>query len=178
MAACALIVAMIFAATSVIAQQPTVTKRQQVFFFKMMFKNKTKVGMLANKDALAAEIQEVDQAAMSYQVWSVVFNVKSPGDLGKGLKDLLNNKNVEAIMLLPDPIVTSADNRKYVIGECMVKHIPVIGDSREAVEAGALYSLEMKDGKVVALVNLKAAASLGVQIPPEIMTDAVVVVPQ
>ncbi len=167
---------LMFFATTLSAQGTAVSKRQQVFFFKLMFKTKTAIGILGNKDVLKDQIQEIEQAAMSYQVWPRTENVKSEGDVGKALRNLLEKLKVEAIMLLPDAVVTSAANRKFIIQECMVKKIPVVGDSREAVEAGALYALTLQDNKVVALINLKAAAALEIQVPPEVLADAVVVV--
>ncbi len=168
------ILAVLFAASGLLAQN--VSNRQQVFFFKQVFKAKTKLGILCNKDQKQADLSEIDIAAMSYQVWSKAANVKSLGDVGSGLRNLLNKEKVEAILLLPDPIISTPDTRKFIIQQCMLEKIPVIGDSAEAVQDGAVYALVIKDNKVQVLLNLRAAAALDIQIPPEILNDATVLV--
>ena len=162
------------------SQAPSVSYRQQVYFFKQVFPAKSSLGILWNQEMKKAEQLEVDQAAMSYQVWPRYGNVKQVGDMGNALRNLMNRDKVEAILLAADPIVSTPDNQKYIITECMLKKIPVIGDSRSAVEAGAVYALEVQvvedKKKVVVLLNMKAATSLGVEIPPDILRDATIVV--
>ncbi|MEW6365400.1 MAG: ABC transporter substrate binding protein [Acidobacteriota bacterium] len=162
------------------SQTPSVSYRQQVYFFKQVFPAKTQLGILWNQDLNKASQIEVDQAAMSYQVWPRYANVKQVGDIGGALRDLLNKAKAEAILLTADPVVAKPENQKYIITECMLKKIPVIGDSRAAVEAGAVYALEVQvveeRKNVVVLLNLKAAASLGIEIPRTILDTATVVV--
>lgn len=161
-------------AASPIAAQAT--GRQQVFFFKQVFGgSRTVIGVMGNLDQLKTQLQEIDQAVMSYQAVSKYANVKSDKDMGKALRDLVDKK-VEAILLVSDPVVTSPENRKYLIQECMLKRIPVIGDTKEAVEAGALYALQVTEGRVVALINLRAAKALNFAFPASLLQEAQVVV--
>jgi len=168
------VMAVLVGASGVMAQ--AVSNRQQVFFFKQVFRNKTKLGILCNKALREADLNEIDIAAMSYQVWSKAANVRSEGDVGSALRDLLNKEKVDAVMLLADPVLQVSETRKYIIQECMLKRIPVVGDSPESVQDGAIYALSLRENKVVPLLNLKAAAALGVQVPQEILDVAEVLV--
>lgn len=168
------VVMLLWAASGLYSQ--TVTNRQQIFFFKQVCKNKTKLGILCDMNARQADVSEIEQAATSYQVWPKAANVKTAGDVGSSLRKLLNDEKVEAILIMGDPVLTTADARKYIIQECTLKKVPVIGDSQAAVEAGALYCLTNKDNKVVPLLNMRAAAALQLTIPPEVVQDSIVVV--
>jgi len=159
----------------------------------------SRVGVLVNPDfkASAAMLEETRSAARTLGVDLHVVDVRAPHELAKKF-DTLSTQKADALVVLADPMFVSQRQR---IAELAASHrIPAIYHLRQFVEAGGLmfygadYVEAFEQGAVLVdkvlkgakpadlpverpwrfalAINLKAAKTLGLTLPPSLLLRA------
>lgn len=166
--------------------------------FKEIIPSMRRIGVIYNPDKTKYLVDEAKDAAEELHLKLVTRPVESRRDIASGLKDLWGR--IDALWLLPDPVVLWEDTFKYMVAEATARRVPILGFSRSMVKSGALASVfpdyrEMGvqagwlAGKVLqgylpsklslvqpnscqVALNVKIAKLLGIDLPKNIIEEA------
>jgi putative ABC transport system substrate-binding protein len=156
-----------------------------------------RIGLLANPRLNRELVHEVRDAARPSGTQIIVTNVESAKQVPQALDGLL--PRVDALWLLPDASVLTAESFRFVLLESFRRGVPVIAFAKSFVRAGALLALapdyeemgrtaagllrDMLAGKhhdggasksaaARLTINASTARRLGIRVPPDLAAFA------
>ena len=139
--------------------------KNQLAAFRLVNPRGVRIGVLAGAESGPA-IEEAQRAARLVRVALSPRLVASDKDVPPAVRELLTGSEaVDAVWILPDPVLMEEQTRKYVLAEALKVGRPVYASSEALIVEGALAS----DGpdpvsvgeQVAELVNRLAAGELG-----------------
>lgn len=152
---------------SIFAQTPADIK-QQLYLFNQVVGGNVKLGVLCSIATHQSDVQNLVIAGKAYKMEVYFFDVKTPFDLDKGFSTLLSTKNINALLVIPDPQASSKNGLNLLIQKCKQNRMPMLAQMPEAVSQGALMSvIKLAEGLQI-LVNKARATELGIQFSAEL----------
>lgn len=175
-----------------------VSANMQLELIKKVTPKLIKVGVLYDPWHSRKIITEAKQLEEQLNLKIVGFEVKSPLEIAKALKD--NSDKIDILWLIPDESVCTKDSLQYIVTNCLNLKIPIAGFAAYLVKAGALFGYVFDYGdvgrqagelavkilagespgnlavttprKIGYVINLKIAALLNVKISQEVLSEA------
>jgi putative ABC transport system substrate-binding protein len=182
-----------------IAEIPLVVPmREQFLVMRNIDKKIKRIGVIYTQSANARLIAEARTIAEDQDMLLVPAPIASSQDIQGVLAELLSK--IDALWIPPDPSLNSREVIRYIGSTALAKQIPCIGANDRYVRAGAIFTLvtdpieigkaagevtnqilkgaapskvdvpEIQKPKII--LNLKAAALLGLTIPQNIQNSA------
>jgi putative ABC transport system substrate-binding protein len=158
-----------------------------------------KLGVLYDPARSTSFIEEARSAATSASFTLVLRSVDRPERVPEAARAILNE--VDALWIIPDPLVAEADAFRFILAEAMKKKVPLLAYSDGFVRTGALLGitpdyrgigietarlaealeqhapeaeLAVRIPPPKLMVNLRTAQMLGITIPPAVMSEVIV----
>lgn len=138
---------------------------QIVAALKKTWPDRKEVAMVCDPSASQPFVDDMRKVAgASLKV--KVYDVRSPGDIGKAITQILAAK-AEVVVLVPsDPVAGDGlKEAEYLIKKLAGSKIPTVATTESGVRQGALIGVGPGTGGVT-FVNAKAAAVVGLPLPP------------
>jgi putative tryptophan/tyrosine transport system substrate-binding protein len=172
--------------------------RNQLAAFRIVYPSAFRVGVLYNEANTGRLVQDAEKVAPVVQMTLVPKTVNTEKDIPATLRTLLGKPEpVDALWLIPDPMLLSEESRRYILSETLNAGRPLFSFSAALVAEGALVSsgpdftsIGEKAGELVnrmiagerridmlvpraeLVINTKIAAKLKIRIPPEVLKAA------
>jgi putative tryptophan/tyrosine transport system substrate-binding protein len=172
----------------------TVPIREQFGVLKSLNRRIKRIGVIYTKDVNDSLIATARLTAANADLEIIASPINSNLDLQKAMTHLIGR--IDALWIPPDPSLNSEDVIKYIGSKSLENKLPCIGPSDRYVRSGAIFSYSvdtMETGRVAGemankilkgtptskvpvqefqkpkiIINLKAAALLGLTIPQNI----------
>jgi putative ABC transport system substrate-binding protein len=172
--------------------------RNQLAAFRVVYPGANRVGVLYNPANTGRLVEEAQKAASVVRMALVTKAISSEKEVPSVLRSLLGGPEaVDAIWLIPEPLVLGDESRRFILSETLNAGKPTFSFSATLVQEGALISsgpdftsIGEKVGELVnrmaggerkidplvpraeLVVNTKAATKLKITIPPEVLKTA------
>ncbi len=108
---------------------------RQLSYIKQALPEAKKIGVIFNVSKSFSLVNRIEKNAANYGLRIDKITMKQPGDIGSALHFL---KGVDAILLIPDPIVTNIMVLKLIILNEFKSKIPAIGFLPQHITGGVL----------------------------------------
>jgi putative ABC transport system substrate-binding protein len=174
--------------------------RNQLVAFRTVNPQARRVGVIFNAEGPARQVEEALKVAGGLKLEIVARRVPDATGVPQAVRDLLKGAEaVDALWVLPDPLILEAGTRRFVLAEALLAGKPVYSFSSALISEGALVSLSpdmtsvgqgvgeligrilsgqkadrqpllVPKGEVV--INKKMADQLKVAVPPEALKIA------
>ena len=174
--------------------------RNQLVAFRTVNPQARRVGVIFSSEAAARQVEEAEKTAGALKLEIVARRVPDATGVPQAVRDLLKGAEaVDALWVLPDPLILEAATRRFVLAEALLAGKPVYSFSASLISEGALVShspdmfsvgqgvgeligrilsgqkadrqpLLVPKGEVV--INKKMADQLKVTVPPEALKIA------
>ena len=174
--------------------------RNQLVAFRTVNPQARRVGVIYNAEAAGRQAEEAQKVAGPLKLEIVARRVADATGVPQAVRDLLRGAEpVDALWVLPDPLILEAATRRFVLAEALLAGKPVYSFSASLINEGALVShspdmasvgqgvseligrilsgqradrqpLLVPRGEVV--INKKMADQLKVTVPPEALRIA------
>ena len=174
--------------------------RNQLVAFRTVNPQARRVGVIFSAEAAARQVDEAQKVAGPLKLEIVPRRVADPTGVPPAVRDLLKGAEpVDALWVLPDPLILEPATRRFVLAEALLAGKPVYSFSASLISEGALVShspdmesvgqgvgeligrilggqradrqpLLVPRGEVV--INKKMADQLKVTVPPEALRIA------
>ena len=109
---------------------------QQISYIKQVFPEAKKIGIIFNASKSISLVNKIEKKAANYGIGIEKITVNQSSDIGSALHFL---KGIDAILLIPDPILTNATALKLIILNEFKAKIPVVGFLLQHIIGGALF---------------------------------------
>ncbi len=150
------------------ANSANVTPLQQLYVMRELISDLHTVGILMNKNAVDGKtiLPRLQRASAQMGLKIVIAEIEKLSDIAKRFRNLTDNHQVEAVLILGnDNIISSEISKKYLIKQTILNNIPLFAPAREWVSEGAFLHIYKEGNKTVLFVNKKTAEVLSVTIP-------------
>jgi putative ABC transport system substrate-binding protein len=115
--------------------------KNQLAAFRLVNPRGVRIGVLYNDESVGRQVQEAQKAAPMFHLTVVARPLASDRDVPAALRTLLKgDEAVDAVWMMPDPVLLGDDVRRYVMSETFKVGKPVYGFSASLVQEGALVS--------------------------------------
>lgn len=104
--------------------------------FQLFVPGVKRIGVLLSASNNSKQVQEAIAAAKSLGLEPNVQRVTSARDVRAAWQRMVGE--VDAVWLLPDPVVMAPDTFRWLRGETLRRHLPVLAATENLVRAGAL----------------------------------------
>jgi putative tryptophan/tyrosine transport system substrate-binding protein len=132
--------------------------KNQLAAFRMVNPRAVRIGVIYSPENYGQQVQEALRAMNMVRLVVVDKAVSSNRDVPQALRSLLSGGDaVDALWLPPDPILLSAEARRFILSETLKAGKPVYTFSPALVQEGALVS----DGPDLSFTGDQAAELLG-----------------
>ncbi len=143
--------------------QPTLG--QQVAVLKALNPGIAMVGVLASS-VTEKRMEEITKAAMGQNVEVIFARPKDARDIASFYRKLVTEKGVKVLWLpQDDDNLVLGVGFDYLREQAVSDKVGICVVDEDLVGKGALCAMEVKGGKVTAVVNQKVASLLGVNVP-------------
>jgi putative ABC transport system substrate-binding protein len=172
--------------------------RNQLAAFRIAYPGANRIGVLYNPATTGKLVEEAEKAAAVVRATLVTKPISTEKDVPGALRALLAKADtVDAIWLIPEPLLLSDESRHHILSETLDAHKPIFSFSNTLVAEGALISsgpdyasigektaelvnrmvagerkIDLLVPKAEIVINTKVAAKLKIMIPPEILKSA------
>jgi putative ABC transport system substrate-binding protein len=174
--------------------------RNQLVAFRTVNPQARRVGVIFNAEASARQVEEAQKVAGGLKLEIVARRVPDATGVPQAVRELLKGADaVDALWVLPDPLILEPATRRFMLAEALLAGKPVYSFSSSLISEGALVShspdmtsvgqgvgeligrilsgqkadrqpLLVPKGEVV--INKKMADQLKVAVPPEALKIA------
>jgi ABC-type uncharacterized transport system substrate-binding protein len=175
-----------------------VPMKNQLAAFRLVNPRGVRIGVLHGPDT-AGELDEAQKGARLVRVIIVPRLVSSEREIPQAMRDLISGADpVDAVWLLPDPLLAGQQTRRFVLSESLKAGRPVYGYSESLIGEGALASdgpdpasvgeqvaelvgrfaagergrLDLRVPRAELVINRKIAAKLKIDIPADALKAA------
>lgn len=125
-------------ATGVAFQIPV---KNQLAAFRMVYPRGVRVGVIYNADNVGKQVQEALKAASVVRLVVVDRAVASDKEIPEAVRGFLKGEQaVDALWILPDPMLLAEDTRRFILSEALKAGKPVYTPLSALVSEGALVS--------------------------------------
>ena len=107
--------------------------------FKEIMPDLKRIGVIYNPDKTGHLVDEAEEAADRLHLMLVARPIEGRRDIASGLCELWGR--VDALWLLPDPIVLWEDTFRYMVAEATARGVPIFAFSKSMVESGAFAAV-------------------------------------
>lgn len=115
--------------------------RNQLVAFRTVNPAARRIGVIYTSDAVARQADEAQKAAGALKLEIVARRVADASGVPQALREMLKgDAAVDAIWVLPDPVILEAATRRFVLGEALIAGKPVYSFSASLIAEGALVS--------------------------------------
>lgn len=115
--------------------------KNQLAAFRMVHPQGVRIGVLYNEDNVGRHVQEAQKAVLGLGRALTAKPVGSVKDIPQALRELLTGENaVDALWILPDPILLDDESRRFIFTETLKAGKPVYSFTSALVGEGALVS--------------------------------------
>jgi putative ABC transport system substrate-binding protein len=119
----------------------TTPAMNQLAAFRMVNPRGVRIGVLYNPENTGRQVQEAQKATALVHLALVERPVNTERDIPEALRALLRGPEaVDAVWLLPDPLLLADPTRRFILSETLKAMKPVYGFSSALVVEGALAS--------------------------------------
>lgn len=148
--------------------QETASVSQQLFLYSQALGANSRIGILCQLASHQQELQGILISARAYKMEISVFDVKTTMELDKGFATLLNSKQINAILLLPDAVATSKVGLGILAQRCKTNKIALLAVEPGAMAAGAVMCAVKVESGLQLMVNKQKAQELGISFSAEL----------
>lgn len=169
--------------------------------FKLLLPQISRIGVIHSERTSKTALRQATDAAASVGIELITEEVRYSEDVAGAYRRI--RRDIDALWMLPDPVVISRDNFRYLSQRCSNDNIAFLAFSENFVRAGALLSISpdyttmgsqaavllermIEDGEKAPpvqapigsslAVNEQVARNLGLEFGPGLMTMADVIV--
>jgi putative ABC transport system substrate-binding protein len=172
--------------------------KNQLAAFRAVNPRGARIGVVFNPANTGRLVEEADRAAGLLRLALVQRPVNAVGEIPQAVRSLLSGDTVDAVWLLPDPMLLGDETRRFVLTETAKAGKPVYAFSASLVSEGALASngpdfasIGQQAGELVnrlaggertridfqvpraeLVINNRIAGRLKVAIPPDVLKAA------
>jgi putative tryptophan/tyrosine transport system substrate-binding protein len=172
--------------------------RNQLAAFRIVYPRAGRLGILYNEANTGRLVAEAQKAAVLVRLALQAKSIGTERDVPVALRALLSGPDeVDAIWLMPEPLLLSEESRRYLFAETLKAGKPVYSFSASLVAEGALASngpdfvsigeqagelvkrllagerhIELLVPRAELVINTKIASKLKITIPPEALQAA------
>jgi ABC-type uncharacterized transport system substrate-binding protein len=115
--------------------------KNQLAAFRMVHPQGVRIGILYNEENVGRHVQEAQKAVTGLGRSLIVKPVASVKDVPQALREMLTGENaVDALWMLPDPMLLDDESRRFIFAETLKAGRPVYSFSSALVGEGALVS--------------------------------------
>jgi putative tryptophan/tyrosine transport system substrate-binding protein len=115
--------------------------KNQFAAFRLVNPKGVRIGVIYKEDNSARQIEEAQKAASLLHILLVTRPVASEREIPPAVRGLLSgDQAVDALWLLPDPVLLGDETRRFIMSEMLKAGRPVYGSSSALVAEGALVS--------------------------------------
>ena len=115
--------------------------KNQLAAFRMVHPQGVRIGILYNEDNVGRHVQEAQKAVAGLGRSLITKAVASVKDVPQALREMLTGDNaVDALWMLPDPMLLDDESRRFIFTETLKAGRPVYSFSASLVGEGALVS--------------------------------------
>jgi putative ABC transport system substrate-binding protein len=115
--------------------------RNQLVAFRTVNPQARRVGVIFHAEAAARQVEEAEKVAGGLKLEIVPRRVADPTGVPQAVRDLLKGAEpVDALWILPDPLILEATTRRFVLAEALLAGRPVYSFSASLISEGALVS--------------------------------------
>jgi len=115
--------------------------KNQLAAFRMVHPQGVRIGILYNEENVGRHVQEAQKAVAGLGRALVTKPVGSVKDVPQALREMLTGENaVDALWILPDPMLLDDESRRFIFAETLKAGRPVYSFSSALVGEGALVS--------------------------------------
>ena len=115
--------------------------RNQFAAFRTVNPRGVRIGVIYNEDNSGRLVQEAQKAAGLVRLALVARSIASDREIPQALRSLLSGEDaVDALWMLPDPMIMADESRRFLLTETLKAGKPVYGFSAALVSEGALVS--------------------------------------
>lgn len=144
----------------------TVPAKNQLAAFRMVNPRGIRVGLLYDPAVSSGTVEEARKAAALLRLILVEKPIASEKDIPPAVRGLVEGSEAaDAVWLLPDPVVSGSQARRFVLETCLKAGKPVYASASGLVTEGALVSsgpdLASVGEQLAMMVNAFAAGEKG-----------------
>jgi len=115
--------------------------RNQLVAFRTVNPQARRIGVIFSSDGAGRQVDEAQKAAGALKLEVVPRHVADAAGVPPAVRELLKGGNaVDALWILPDPLILEASTRRYVLTEALLAGKPVYSFSAALISEGALVS--------------------------------------
>lgn len=115
--------------------------RNQLVAFRTVNPQARRVGVIFNAEAAARQVEEAQKVAGGLKLEIVARRVPDATGVPQAVRDLLKGADpVDALWVLPDPLILEPATRRFVLAEALLAGKPVYSFSSALISEGALVS--------------------------------------
>jgi putative ABC transport system substrate-binding protein len=115
--------------------------RNQLVAFRTVNPQTRRIGVIFASDSVARQAEEAQKVAGALKLEIVPRRVEGATGVPQAVRDLLRGAEpVDALWVLPDPLVLEAATRRFLIAEALMAGKPVYSFSSSLISEGALVS--------------------------------------
>lgn len=115
--------------------------KNQLAAFRMVHPQGVRIGILYNEENVGRQVQEAQKAVAGLGRALVTRPVGTVKEVPQALREMLTGENaVDALWLLPDPMLLDDESRRFILAETLKAGKPVYSFTSALVGEGALVS--------------------------------------
>jgi ABC-type uncharacterized transport system substrate-binding protein len=115
--------------------------RNQMVAFRTVNPQARRIGVIFASDGAARQVDEAQKAAGALKLEIVPRRVADPAGVPPAVRELLKGGDaVDALWILPDPLILEGPTRRFLLSEALLAGKPVYSFSAALINEGALVS--------------------------------------
>jgi putative ABC transport system substrate-binding protein len=115
--------------------------RNQLVAFRTVNPQARRIGVIYGSDTVARQAEEAQKAAGALKLEVVTRRVADAAGVPPAVRELLKGESpVDALWILPDPLVLEPATRRFVLAEALIAGKPIYSFSASLIAEGALVS--------------------------------------
>jgi ABC-type uncharacterized transport system substrate-binding protein len=115
--------------------------RNQLVAFRTVNPQAHRIGVIFTSEAVARQAEEAEKVAGGLKLQIVARRVNDATGVPQAVRDLLKGPEpVDALWVLPDPVILESATRRFLLAEALMAGKPVYSFSASLIAEGALVS--------------------------------------
>ena len=153
-----------------------VSPMQQVFLIKQLKPELARIGILCDLSQRPELPDRLQRISAQLGVKIIIKDTHRLKNVLKNFKFLVYNQAAEVVWIFPDKVLIHPSARRYLIKEAVSARVLLIAPDSDMVEKGATLFVEKNADQIKVHLNSKAMELLGLDITPQLMSSAEVLV--
>ena len=154
----------------------SISPLQQVFLLKQLKPELARIGILCDLRQHPELPDRLARISAQLGVKVIIKDTHRLKNVLKNFKYLVYKQAVEVVWIFPDKVLIHPSAMRYLIKEAVSARVLLIAPDSDMVKKGATLFAEKNANQIKVHLNSKAMELLGLDITPQLMSSAVVLV--